>query len=73
MARGGAGSRETVLAANSFAGRRTGTLAAWVATAGFVAAALQLVAFIWLPSLAIPIWFLPAAATGVGTRASPAI
>ena len=51
-------------------GRRTGTLVSWVAIAGFVAAVLQLVAFIWLPSLAIPLWFILVALTGI--RASTA-
>jgi len=46
-------------------GRRTGSLVGWVAIAGLVAAALQLVAFIWVPSLAIPLWFILVAVTGI--------
>src|SRR5215207_4513379 len=38
----------------SLAGRNAGVLVPWVAIAGLVAAALQLVASIWIPSLAIP-------------------
>lgn len=48
----------------SFAGRRAGVLVAWVAIAGFVVAALQLVALIWLPSLLVPLWVLVAAVAG---------
>lgn len=48
----------------SFVGRKTGVLVSWVAVVGFVAAALQVVAFIWIPSLAIPIWVLIASIVG---------
>jgi hypothetical protein len=53
----------------SFAGRRAGVLVPWVAIAGFVAAALQLVAFIWIPHFAIPLWVILA---GVGGAAATA-
>ncbi len=49
----------------SFAGRRAGVLLSWVAIAGFVAAILQLVAFIWIPSFAIPLWVLVASLVGL--------
>ncbi len=49
-------------------GRRTGTLLGWVAIAGVVTAVLQLAAFIWLPSLAIPLWFMLVAVTGIRAR-----
>jgi hypothetical protein len=42
----------------SFAGRRGGLLVPWVAIAGFVAAGLQLLAFIWIPHFAIPLWVI---------------
>jgi hypothetical protein len=48
----------------AFAGRRAGVLLPWVAIAGFVAAALQLVAFIWIPHFAIPLWVILACAAG---------
>lgn len=57
------------IALYSAAARRTGALLGWVSIAGFVVAALQLVAFIWLPSLAIPIWFILTAVTGVRASA----
>ncbi|HVL04397.1 MAG TPA: hypothetical protein VM388_00270 [Acidimicrobiales bacterium] len=57
------------IAISSLAARQTGALPAWVTVAGFVVAALQLGAFIWLPSLAIPVWFLLAALTA-GQRAT---
>ena len=50
----------------SFAGRRAGVLVPWVAIAGFVAGALQLFAFIWIPHFAIPLWVILAAAAGAG-------
>jgi hypothetical protein len=56
------------IAVFSAEGRRTGTLAGWVAIAGFVAALLQLGAFIWVPSLAIPLWFILVAVTGIRAR-----
>lgn len=46
------------IAVLSFGGRRAGVLAPWVAIVGFVVAALQLFAFIWLPALTIPLWVL---------------
>ena len=49
----------------SFAGRRAGVLVAWVAIAGFVAAILQLLAFIWIPSFAIPLWIVLASLVGL--------
>ena len=48
----------------SFAGRRAGVLVPWVAIAGFVAAVLQLVAFIWIPHFAIPLWVILAGVAG---------
>jgi hypothetical protein len=49
----------------SFTGRRVGVLPPWVAVAGYVAAILQLAAFIWIPSFAIPLWVLLASVAGV--------
>ena len=54
------------VAALSFAGRKTGVLAAWVAIVGIVAAVVQLVAFIWIPAFAIPLWVLIASVVGLG-------
>jgi hypothetical protein len=48
----------------SVAGRRTGVLVPWVAIAGIVAGALQLLAFIWIPHFAIPLWVILAGAVG---------
>jgi hypothetical protein len=48
----------------SFAGRRAGLFVPWVAIAGFVAAALQLLAFIWIPHFAIPLWVILAGIAG---------
>jgi hypothetical protein len=48
----------------SLAGRNAGVLLPWVAIAGLVAAALQLLAYIWIPSLAIPLWVLAASIVG---------
>jgi hypothetical protein len=57
------------IAVLSFAGRRAGVLVPWVAVAGFVAGALQLFAFIWIPHFAIPIWVILAGAAGAaGSR-----
>lgn len=47
----------------SFVGQRPGVLPKWVAVLGYVAAALQLVAFIWIPAFLIPVWFLVASFT----------
>ena len=52
------------IAALSIAGRRTGVMVPWVAIAGFVAAALQLFSFIWIPHFAIPLWVIAAGAAG---------
>jgi hypothetical protein len=49
----------------SLAGRSTGVLLPWVAIAGIVAAVLQLAAFIWIPSFAIPLWVLVASIAGL--------
>ncbi len=65
---GGAMFLGLAIALLSAEGRRTGTLVGWVAIAGFVAAVLQLGAFIWLPSLAIPLWFIVVAVTGIRAR-----
>jgi hypothetical protein len=51
------------VAATSVAARRASALPPWVTIAGVVAGALQVVAFIWLPSLAIPLWVLLAGVT----------
>lgn len=60
------------IAVNSLAARQTGALPAWVTITGFVVAALQLGAFIWLPSLAIPVWFLLAGLTAGRPATGPA-
>ena len=57
----------------SFEGRKAGALASWVSIAGFVAAALQLVAIIWIPSFAIPLWALLAGVAGVRAGAHPSV
>jgi hypothetical protein len=49
----------------SLAGRRAGVLRPAVAIAGLVAAVLQLAAFIWIPSFAIPLWILIASIIGI--------
>jgi hypothetical protein len=58
----------------SFAGRRAGVLVPWVAIAGLVAGALQLLSFIWIPHFAIPLWVILVGAVGarVTTPASTA-
>jgi hypothetical protein len=57
----------------SLAGRSAGVLAPWLAIAGVIAAALQLVAIIWIPALAIPLWVLIASIVGLrAVRASTA-
>jgi hypothetical protein len=56
------------VAALSIAGRNVGVLLPWVAIIGLVAAVLQLAAFIWIPSLAIPLWVLIASIAGVRAR-----
>jgi hypothetical protein len=48
----------------SWTGRRAGVLPSWVAIVGYVAAVLQLVAIIWIPSFAIPLWVLLAGIAG---------
>lgn len=53
------------VAALSLAGRNAGVLMPWVATAGLVAAVLQLAAIIWIPSFAIPLWVLIAGIAGL--------
>lgn len=55
------------VAALSLAGRNAGVLVPWVAMAGIAAAVLQLVAFIWIPSFAIPLWVLVAGFVGLRT------
>lgn len=57
----------------SSVGQRTGVLPKWVAVLGYVAAAFQLVAIIWVPALLVPIWFLVASFTArrSGVPASP--
>ena len=55
----------------SFAGRRTGVLVPWVAIAGFVAGALQLFSFIWIPHFAIPLWVILAGAAGAAMTERP--
>jgi hypothetical protein len=51
------------VAAFAFANRRAGVLPSWVSIIGYVAAALQLAAIIWIPFFAIPLWVIIAAAT----------
>jgi hypothetical protein len=46
----------------AFANRRAGVLPSWVSIVGYVAAALQLAAIIWIPFFAIPLWVIIAAA-----------
>ena len=41
----------------------------WVAVVGYVAAALQLGAIIWIPSFAVPIWIIIASLTATGAAA----
>lgn len=53
------------VAALSLAGRNAGVLIPWVAIVGLVAAVLQLAAFIWIPSFAIPLWVLIASIVGL--------
>jgi len=53
----------------SYGSRRAGLLSQWVAIAGFVAAILQLVALIWIPSFAIPLWVLLASLAGLRVTA----
>jgi len=55
----------------SFAGRRTGVLVPWVAIVGFVAGALQLFSFIWIPHFAIPLWVIVAGAAGAAMTERP--
>jgi hypothetical protein len=55
------------VAALALAGRNAGVLVPWVAMAGVAAAVLQLVAFIWIPSFAIPLWVLVAGFVGLRT------
>ena len=56
----------------SWTGSRAGVLPSWVAIVGYVAAALQLVAIIWIPSFAIPLWVLLAGIAGTREQAVPA-
>lgn len=49
----------------SLAGRNAGVLMPWVATAGLVAAVLQLASIMWIPSFAIPLWVLIASIAGL--------
>jgi hypothetical protein len=51
------------VAAFAAANRRSAIFPRWVAIAGYVAAALQLVAWIWIPFFAIPLWVIVAAVT----------
>jgi hypothetical protein len=53
----------------SLANRRGQVFPAWVSIAGYVAAVLQLAAFIWMPHFAVPLWILLAAIVSSG--ASP--
>jgi hypothetical protein len=57
----------------ALSGRRAGVLAPWVAIAGVVAAALQLVAIFWIPSFAVPLWVLLAGAAGMRARHTPTL
>jgi hypothetical protein len=62
------------IAGFALGGRQTAALPSWVVITGFVAAALQLVAVIWFPALAIPLWVILAAVGGVrATAARPAL
>ena len=51
------------VAAFSVANRRTAVFPMWVSIIGYVVAALQLVAWIWIPFFAVPLWVIIAAAT----------
>jgi len=46
------------IAVFSFANRRAGVFPMWASIIGYVAAALQLLAIIWLPFFAIPLWIV---------------
>jgi hypothetical protein len=52
------------IAVLSYTGGRTSVLPKWVVIAGYVAAVLQLAAFIWIPHVAIPLWIV---AAGLGS------
>ena len=46
------------IAVFSFANRRAGAFPMWASIIGYVAAALQLLAIIWIPFFAIPLWIV---------------
>jgi hypothetical protein len=50
------------IAVFSFANRRAGVFPMWASIIGYVAAALQLLAIIWIPFFAIPLWIVIVAA-----------
>jgi hypothetical protein len=52
----------TGVAVFAFANRRAAVFPRWASIVGYVAAALQLVAIIWIPFFAIPLWVIIAAA-----------
>ena len=57
----------------SLVGRRAGVLLPWAAIAGIVAGALQVVSFLWIPALLIPLWVLVTSLAGLrlgGDRAA---
>jgi hypothetical protein len=52
------------IAAFSLAGRQTGVFPSWLTIVGYVVAALQLAAIIWLPFLVVPVWLALASIAG---------
>jgi hypothetical protein len=50
------------IAVFSFANRRAGVFPMWASIFGYIAAALQLLAIIWIPFFAVPLWIVIAAA-----------
>ena len=62
---GGAFALAVAVAAFSRAARRTNSLPGWVATTGYVVAAVQVVAAMFVPHFLVPLWFLVVAAVGV--------
>jgi hypothetical protein len=50
------------IAVFSFANRRAGVFPMWASIIGYLAAALQLLAIIWIPFFAIPLWIVIVAA-----------
>jgi hypothetical protein len=55
----------------AFEGRRLGAFLPWVAIIGIVAAALQLLAYFWIPMFAIPLWVLIVAITWLTSKTAP--